>query len=289
MTIHHPVFLSYFGVFREKVMIIDPIGQRFTNLVVVDRVYKANGHIYYTCLCDCGNTSTVTRNNLLKANTTCCVSCGHKKRASTQTTVGCRKNKYTYTSYIAMKSRCKENDRYKNIKICSRWLEPNGFLYFLEDMGPRPQNTTLDRIDNSLGYYKENCRWATSSFQNHNKTKRSSSAVSYIGVTRSKDKFQMQILKDGIKVSGLFDNAIDAAVYYDNISEELYGDRPNGTKYKPILPNKEKIGGLSYCKKSRKYRVRFTDVFNIRRTVGYFEQETEAMEVLDLLKLLHKS
>jgi hypothetical protein len=28
-------------------------------------------------------------------------------------------------------------------------------------MGERPGNLTIDRIDSSLGYFKENCRWVT--------------------------------------------------------------------------------------------------------------------------------
>ncbi len=32
-------------------------------------------------------------------------------------------------------------------------------------MGERPENTTLDRIDGTKGYYRENCRWASNKEQ----------------------------------------------------------------------------------------------------------------------------
>jgi hypothetical protein len=45
------------------------------------------------------------------------------------------------------------------ITICNRWLA--AFENFLEDMGERPEGTTLDRVDGAKLYSKDTCRWAT--------------------------------------------------------------------------------------------------------------------------------
>lgn len=48
----------------------------------------------------------------------------------------------------------------RGISFDPRWAE---YSEFVKDMGERPDGYELDRIDNSRGYYKENCRWVTRS------------------------------------------------------------------------------------------------------------------------------
>lgn len=80
----------------------------------------------------------------------------------------------TYSSWQAMKTRCfnQNTEDYKRygaqgITVCDRWRD--SFAAFLEDMGPRLPDTTLDRWPDGGGNYEPgNCRWATRKEQQQN-------------------------------------------------------------------------------------------------------------------------
>lgn len=86
-----------------------------------------------------------------------------------------KRNHPLYKTFDNMHQRCSNanNQVYKHygargIKVCDRWTGKDGFDNFVEDMGERGEGLSLDRINNNLGYFPENCRWATKSQQSSN-------------------------------------------------------------------------------------------------------------------------
>ena len=119
--------------------------------------------------CNCGKEKVICVSNVKSENTK---SCGCLLKSGNRLKHKMTKTKI-YNIWSLMKSRClnKNDQSYKNyggrgIKICQEWLN---FENFYEDMGDKPQNKSLDRINNNGNYCKENCRWATRKQQNNNK------------------------------------------------------------------------------------------------------------------------
>lgn len=94
----------------------------------------------------------------------------------------------TYKSWQKMKERCMNpnSNRYalyggKGVKVCERWMV---FENFFEDMGVRPDGTSLDRWPDRNGMYEPgNCRWATNREQERNRN--TTRFLTIGGVTKS--------------------------------------------------------------------------------------------------------
>jgi hypothetical protein len=72
-----------------------------------------------------------------------------------------------FHSWSSAKRRCHEpsNIAFRNyggrgIAMCDEWRY--SFATFLADMGPRPPDCTLNRLDNDGPYCKANCAWSPS-------------------------------------------------------------------------------------------------------------------------------
>lgn len=185
---------------------INLINQRFGRLTVIKPIGNTKDYqTIWMCLCDCGNYKNVKGGNLKSGNTT---SCGCYSRELLN------KNKYCMTHGNACKNnispefkawdsiiqRCTnpKNKSYKNygsrgIKVCDRWLEKNGFINFLADIGKRPEGYTLDRINNDGNYEPGNCRWTTWRQQERNRRNNKLTALQVIEIRRITDKTQNEI------------------------------------------------------------------------------------------------
>lgn len=153
----------------------DLTGSTFGRLTVLEFAFRKHRptatNLHWRCACECGNESIVVANRLRSGHTKSCGKC--------EKPGGLRTEWPGYSSWKAAAMRCgNRNHRAfadyggRGISMCDRWRfgqdGKTGFECFFQDMGPRPDGLTLDRINIDGNYEPGNCRWANRSTQQQN-------------------------------------------------------------------------------------------------------------------------
>ncbi len=156
---------------------INLVGRMFGRMRVESYGGVKNEQSWWNCKCECGELLSISAGRL---NSGVSRSCGCLKRDKCIERSTKHKLSFSpsYQPWHHMRARCrnKSDDGYhryggRGIKVCKRWYE--SLEDFCSDMGPRPNGTSIDRMDNN-GHYscgecdecKENgwimnCRWGT--------------------------------------------------------------------------------------------------------------------------------
>lgn len=163
---------------------IDITGRRFGRLTATRMTdQRMHSNVMWHCICDCGNVVLVGSRDLRTGHTRSCGCLKMEMLKDRVTKHGAAKTRI-YMIWGQMLSRCYKptNRSFKfygerGIGVCDEWRY--SFNKFAEDMGNPPEGCSLERINNELGYSKENCRWANKIDQMNNR--RNNIMVSFDG------------------------------------------------------------------------------------------------------------
>lgn len=173
--------------------------------------------------CYCGNEFKAQVQDIRKKATVSCGCYNKQKTKESNTKHGLTKHKL-YNIWFSMIDRCKNSKSIsfvnyggRGISVCDEWLNITNFI---EDMYPSyMEGLSIDRIDNNLGYSKDNCRWVERNIQARNtRLLMSTNTSGYRGIHFNKlaKKWTAQIaINNKSKHLGYFYNAIEAAKAYD--------------------------------------------------------------------------
>lgn len=218
---------------------IETVGTVYGRLTVVGNIGMVEGKNRVIVSCSCGSPEFSVRLDAIRSGQTQSCGCYQKDRISEVNTKHGMTETSAYASWQGMKHRCEKDtncrwDRYggRGITYDPKWVTFEGFW---EDMSEGwYEGADIDRIDFNLNYVKENCRWVDRDIGNHNKSKSKGTSI-YKGVyyDKQRDKWTARLNRNGIiYLQKRFQTELEAAIAYDDKSEEIYGDRPNKTERK---------------------------------------------------------
>lgn len=212
---------------------IDLTGQRYGRLTVLKEdkttLKKARK---WLCICDCGKKVSIFHSSLQAGATKSCGCFRKEYQAKKQYKHGgCVNNTSTrlYKIWDGIKQRI-DNPKTtgyqyyggRGITLCNEWRDFIAFKTWATASGYK-NNLSIDRINNNLGYYPENCRWATNITQGRNQSKSIKNTSGFIGVSFHKDqkKWIASIRINGKRVHlGYFSSALKAAIQRDSYIQQ---------------------------------------------------------------------
>lgn len=214
------------------------LGSKYNLLTVIEEVNpheQPNGRLrrVVRVSCDCGSELEVMLENLYAGYSKSC-GCLLREKMFKH---GMSKTNFKDV-HCNMKARCDnpQHPQYadyggRGITYCKDWKD---FTAFMNDMlDTYKEGLSLDRIRVDGNYEKDNCRWTDMGVQGHNKRKKDNTIFKFKGIRMNNGNPETLVAHIQIKGKGLylasFSTEFEAGKAYDDASELLYQDRPNGT------------------------------------------------------------
>lgn len=166
-----PIFIKLHG------KAVDLTEIRFGRLLALGPISKTRfGNLVWQCQCDCGKICNVASSDLRKGDTKSC-GCWNSDMLKSRNTSHGLAHTFIYRTWRHIIGRCTNptNSRYvdyggRGITISPEWR--HDFLVFHDHVSGLPhcgeEGYSLDRQNNSLGYFPGNVRWATPTQQMRN-------------------------------------------------------------------------------------------------------------------------
>ncbi len=211
-----------------------------------------------------------------------------------------------YFTWRMMNIRCYD-DRHKayhryggrGVSVCTDWRFDNrfGMDNFIRYVGDRPEGTTLDRINNNLGYEVGNVRWVCKRTQQNNIGTGLANTSGHIGVQLVKNYYVVTIMLNGKgKTIGTYplNKFEEACILYDKVRDFKINHTDNETmsfikSFIPYTPENKRVRinktskyfGVSWDSSRSKWRAMCSyretiDGELINKMVGRFDSEEEA-------------
>jgi hypothetical protein len=190
-----------------------------------------------------------------------------------------------YNTFISMHHRCsaQKHPSYayygaRGIGVCERWFK---FENFLTDMGEKPSSdVTIERVDNSLGYCAENCKWASKHDQQMNRRLPRNNTSGSVGVKKENRFWSARVKLNGCEYHiGSFLTKDEAVKARESLLS-LYiagGDAAlSSINYRRTPRPGSKTSERNIYKNGKGFMVQIT-VLKARHHLGTFETIEEAL------------